>query len=74
MQRHAELAGGGRDAALIVPAQEQAALQDAFERLFTEQGVATALRKRGLRQARRFSWEKAAKETLEVYESAVSEG
>ena len=66
-----EVAG---DAALIVPAQEQAAMQDAFERLFTEQGVATALRKRGLRQARRFSWEKAAKETLEVYERAVSEG
>ena len=66
-----EVAG---DAALIVPAQEQAALQDAFERLFTEQGVATALRKRGLLQARRFSWEKAAKETLEVYESAVNAG
>ena len=66
-----EVAG---DAALIVPAQNQAALQDAFERLFTDQGVSTALRKWGLRQARRFSWERAAKETMAVYESAVNEG
>lgn len=66
-----EVAG---DAALIVPAQDQAALQDAFERLFTEQGVAADLRERGPRQAGRFSWERAAAETIDVYENAVNGG
>ncbi len=64
-----EVAG---DAALIVPAQDQAALQDAFERLFSEHGVADSLRERGPRQAERFSWERAAAETIDVYETAVN--
>ncbi len=66
-----EVAG---DAALIVPAQDQSALQDAFECLFTDRQTATVLRKLGLRQARNFSWERTAKETMDVYESAVSGG
>lgn len=64
-----EVAG---DAALIVPARDQDALQNAFECLFKEQQTATALRKLGLRQARNFSWERTAKETMDVYESAVN--
>ena len=64
-----EVAG---DAALIVPAQDQAALQDAFERLFSEHGVADSLRERGPRQAEKFSWERAAAETIDVYETAVN--
>ncbi len=64
-----EVAG---DAALIVPAQDQAALQDAFERLFSEHGVADSLRERGPRQAEQFSWERAAAETIDVYETAVN--
>ena len=63
-----EVAG---DAALIVPAQDQSALQDAFERLFTEHGLAAQLQERGIRQAGRFSWERAAAETIDVYENAV---
>ena len=66
-----EVAG---DAAMIVPARDQAALQNAFECLFTEQQTAIALRKLGLRQARNFSWERTAKETMDVYESAVNGG
>ncbi len=66
-----EVAG---DAAMIVPAQDQAALQNAFENLFTEQHTATSLRKLGLLQARNFSWERAAKETMDVYESALNGG
>ena len=64
-----EVAG---DAGLIVPAQDQAALQDAFERLFSEHGVADSLRERGPRQAEQFSWERAAAETIDVYETAVN--
>ena len=64
-----EVAG---DAALIVPAQDQAALQDAFERLFSGHGVADSLRERGPRQAEQFSWERAAAETIDVYETAVN--
>ncbi len=66
-----EVAG---DAALIVPAQDQAALQDAFERLFLEHGVADSLREHGPRQAEQFSWERAAAETIDVYETAVNGG
>ena len=62
------------DAALIVPAQDQPALQDAFERLFTEQSLAAQLRHRGIRQAGRFSWERAAAETIDVYEAALNRG
>jgi glycosyltransferase involved in cell wall biosynthesis len=62
------------DAALIVPAQDQPALQDAFERLFTEQSLAAQLRDRGIRQAGRFSWERAAAETIDVYEAALNRG
>lgn len=64
-----EVAG---DAALIVPARDQAALQDAFERLFSEHGVADSLRERGPRQAEQFSWERAAAETIDVYETALN--
>jgi glycosyltransferase involved in cell wall biosynthesis len=62
------------DAALIVPAQDQPALQDAFERLFSEQGLAAQLRERGTRQAERFSWQRAAAETIDVYETALQRG
>ncbi len=64
-----EVAG---DAALIVSARDQAALQDAFERLFSEHGVADSLRERGPRQAEQFSWERAAAETIDVYETALN--
>ncbi len=63
-----EVAG---DAALIVPAQDQPALQDALERLLTEPGLAAELRSRGIRQARQFSWERTATETVSVYETAL---
>ena len=66
-----EVAG---DAAMIVPAQDRPALQDAFERLFSEQGLAAQLRERGTRQAERFSWERAAAETIDVYETALQRG
>ena len=59
------------DAALVVPAQDQPALQNTFERLFTEPGLAAELRGRGIRQASRFSWQRAAAETIDVYESAL---
>lgn len=59
------------DAALVVPAQDQPALQNAFERLFTEPGLAAELRGRGIRQASRFSWQRAAAETIDVYESVL---
>ncbi len=59
------------EAALIVPAQDRPALENAFERLFTEPGLAAELRGRGIRQASRFSWRRAAAETIDVYESAL---
>ena len=63
-----EVAG---DAALIVPAQDQPALQNALERLYTEPDLAAQLQGRGIRQAGRFSWERAAIETIDVYETAL---
>lgn len=66
-----EVAG---DAALVVPAQDQPALQDAFAQLFSGHGVAATLRERGLRQAKRFTWDRAAAETIDVYQNAVDSG
>lgn len=62
------------NAALVVPAQDRRALQDALARLFTEPGLAAELRRHGLLRARQFSWERAAIETINVYETAHTSG
>jgi glycosyltransferase involved in cell wall biosynthesis len=66
-----EVAG---DAALLVDPRDNSALCDAMERALKDGELRSSLRQRGLEQAATFSWEKAARETLEVYREVVGEG
>ncbi len=59
-----EVAG---DAALLVDPTDVRALAAAMERALTDQALRATLRARGLERARRFTWEEAARRTLEVY-------
>jgi glycosyltransferase involved in cell wall biosynthesis len=60
----AEVAG---DAALTVDPIDTVAIADALGHLLSDADLRADLRERGLRQAARFSWTRAARETLEVY-------
>lgn len=65
-----EVAG---DAALLLDEPEDPiALAEILEGLLADEGERTRLRQAGLEQASRFSWERAAEETLKVFEEAVS--
>jgi alpha-1,3-rhamnosyl/mannosyltransferase len=60
------------DAAVLFDPESAEALTAALERLLTHQADADALVARGIEQARRFSWERCARETLASYEAAVA--
>jgi glycosyltransferase involved in cell wall biosynthesis len=64
-----EVAG---DAALLVDPLDVDALTDALRRVLSDPALATELRDRGLAQAARFSWARAAQETLAVYRRLTS--
>jgi glycosyltransferase involved in cell wall biosynthesis len=55
------------DAALQVPPTDEPAIEEALYRVLTDPGLRQELRARGLRQAARFGWRKAASETLNVF-------
>jgi glycosyltransferase involved in cell wall biosynthesis len=55
------------DAALQIDPQDPDALADAVKAVLEDESLAAALRARGFDRAKRFSWERAARETLEVY-------
>ncbi len=59
-----EVAG---NAALLVEPQDVTALADAVSRAANDEELRQAMRKKGLTQAARFSWERTAQETLTVY-------
>lgn len=59
-----EVAG---DAALLIDPLDVDALIDALRRVLTDADLAADLRARGRAQAARFSWDRAAAETLTVY-------
>jgi glycosyltransferase involved in cell wall biosynthesis len=61
-----EVAG---DAALLVPPNDVEALSIALQRVLTDDVLAKNLSQRGLARAVNFSWQRCAKETLQVYES-----
>ena len=66
-----EVAG---DAALLVDPRDANALCDAMERILKDGDLRASLRERGLERAATFSWERAARETIEVYEEALRKG
>jgi glycosyltransferase involved in cell wall biosynthesis len=63
-----EVAG---DAALWVASTDTDALADAMQRLLVDTSLRTGLIERGLAQARKFTWEGAARRLLEVYEAVA---
>jgi glycosyltransferase involved in cell wall biosynthesis len=60
------------DAALLVPPTDVEAFQLAIKRVLEDRGLRETLVQRGLLRAREFSWEKAAAETLRVYNCLLS--
>jgi glycosyltransferase involved in cell wall biosynthesis len=63
-----ELAG---DAALLVDPTDTAALTEALRRVLTDEALRAVLIARGREQVQRFSWARAADETLRVLERAA---
>jgi glycosyltransferase involved in cell wall biosynthesis len=66
-----EVAG---DAALLTDPRDAEAICDAMEHILKDGDLRSDLRRRGLERAATFSWEKAARETVAVYEEAVKKG
>ncbi len=57
------------DAALLVDPEDECAWTVAIWRVLTDDSLRAELREKGLKRARLFSWEKAARETLGLYRS-----
>ncbi len=62
-----EVAG---DAALIVPARDTQALAEAIRRVMDDDELRRTMIMQGFRNAGRFSWQRAAEQTLKVIENA----
>ena len=59
------------DAAALVDPYDTHAMSDTISELATNQALLRDLRRRGTKRAKMFSWEKAARETLAVFERAI---
>lgn len=55
------------DAGILVDPYDQKAVEDAIISVLSDQARQEELREKGLKQARKFSWERTAVETLNVY-------
>jgi glycosyltransferase involved in cell wall biosynthesis len=60
------------EAGLLVNPDDPEDIAQALARVLTEGPLREQLREKGLAQAARFTWEKAARETLTVYQSVLS--
>ncbi len=66
-----EVAG---DAALLVSPDDVQGLREAISRALTDLTLRNELIERGFRQAGRFTWERAARQTLAIYEHVAARG
>jgi glycosyltransferase involved in cell wall biosynthesis len=64
-----EVAG---DAALLVDPRDEQGLATAMERALTDETLRAGMRTKGLRQAARFTWDRAARQLLSVFEAVFS--
>jgi glycosyltransferase involved in cell wall biosynthesis len=62
----------GGDAAVFIPAMDEHALATAIADIISNPSLTEQLRRKGLRRAQQFSWERAASETIAVYRHIVS--
>ena len=60
------------DAALLINPKDPEEIAVAMYRLLTDDALHAELREKGLRRAKCFSWESAARNTMEVYRKAVN--
>jgi glycosyltransferase involved in cell wall biosynthesis len=58
------------DAAVLVDPYDPGAIADGIERVLTDEGLRTDLRRRGLARARQFSWEQSVRRVREIYSEA----
>lgn len=65
-----EIAG---DAALLVDPADTDAITSALRRVLCEPELAAGLQRRGYAQAAKFSWQRTAQETVEVYKQVLQE-
>jgi len=61
------------DAGIMVDPNDVDELAKQIERVLTDKKLRDSMIKKGLKQAKKFSWEKCAKETLKVYEKVYKE-
>jgi alpha-1,3-rhamnosyl/mannosyltransferase len=66
-----EVAG---DAARLVDPQDADAIRDTLRNLLEDPEARSDLRRRGFERAATFSWERTARETLELYRKLATEG
>lgn len=59
------------EAGLMVAPQDVDGLAEAMRQVLGDQGLREQLRERGLQQARQFSWEKIAQQTITVYQQVL---
>ncbi|MEX2158398.1 MAG: glycosyltransferase family 1 protein [Dehalococcoidia bacterium] len=65
-----EVAG---DAALLIDPRDTDAIERAIDQLISNRWLRSDLRTRGLEQAKKFSWERAARDTLAVYQIVAAQ-
>jgi glycosyltransferase involved in cell wall biosynthesis len=59
------------DAAYFIDPYDVQALAGAMENVMGDKNLAVSLQAKGLERAKTFSWEKAARQTLEVYQECL---
>jgi glycosyltransferase involved in cell wall biosynthesis len=64
-----EVAG---DAAILADPSDAPRLAEAIQKLLTDDGLARELSRKGLERAALFSWERCARETVEVYRAVLA--
>lgn len=62
------------DAGIMLDPNDVDGFAKAIYEVLTNEGLKQDMIKKGLEQAKKFSWEKCAKETLEVYQKVVNNG
>jgi glycosyltransferase involved in cell wall biosynthesis len=61
------------DAGILVPPMDLPGLTAALERILSDRGVAQVLGQNGVQRAKQYTWERTARQTLEIYRGVVSQ-
>jgi len=60
------------NAGITLPPTDVAKVSEALRQIICDKELRTTMRQKGLKQARLFSWEATARETLEIYKTVLS--